>query len=139
MAASGAIRRVIVSTAAAPKAIGPYSQAVKANGMVYLSGQLGLDSKSMNLVSDSVVEQTKQALTNMKHVLEAANSDIASVVKTTVFLPDMNDYPEVNKAYAEFFPVDPPARSAVQVARLPKDAKVEIEAIALAKDTSANL
>jgi 2-iminobutanoate/2-iminopropanoate deaminase len=121
----------IVSTDKAPKAIGPYSQAVRIDGLVYTAGQIPLDPATMELVEGSIEAQTLQVLTNLKHVLEAAGSDINHVVKTTVFLADMNDFAAMNTIYAEFFTENPPARSTVAVAGLPKGARVEIEAIAL--------
>lgn len=124
--------REVVHTQAAPKAIGPYSQAVRSNGMIYLSGQLGLDPATGQLVSGSVEEQTRRALANLLAVLEAAGSGLDRVVKTTVFLTDMGKFTEMNAIYSEYFSDQPPARSAVQVSALPKGAAVEIECIALA-------
>ncbi len=120
-----------VLTSEAPKPIGPYSQAIRTDSMVFASGQAGLDPSTGNLVGGGVEAETRQALTNIKHVLEAANSGMDLVLKTTVFLIDMNDFPKMNAIYAEFFPKNPPARSTVAVAALPKAARVEIEAIAL--------
>ena len=122
----------VVSTANAPKAIGPYSHAVKAGALVYSSGQLGLDPASGALVAGGVEAETRQALLNLKAVLEAGGSGLEYVLKTTVFLRDMNDFARMNAVYAEFFTTNPPARSAVQVAALPKGGAVEIEAVALA-------
>ena len=121
----------IVSTDKAPKAIGPYSQAIRTQDLVFTAGQLGLDPVTMELVPDGVEAQTRQALTNLKYVLEIADSGLNYVVKTTVFLQDMNDFAKMNAVYAEFFPDNPPARSTVQVAALPKGGLVEIECIAL--------
>lgn len=126
------MNKQIVSTDKAPKAIGPYSQAVIVGEMVYASGQLGMDPSTMELAS-SVEEQAHQALKNVKEVLAAAGTSIDKVFKTTVFLADMNDFVKVNEVYAEYFVEPFPARSAVEVARLPKDAKVEVEVIALVK------
>jgi 2-iminobutanoate/2-iminopropanoate deaminase len=123
----------IIFTAKAPKAIGPYSQAIRTESMVYTAGQVGLDPTSGELVDGGVEAQTRQALTNLKSVLEAADSGLSFVVKTTVFLKDMNDFAQMNGIYAEFFAKDPPARSTVAVAALPKGALVEIEAVALLK------
>ena len=123
----------IIFTAKAPKAIGPYSQAIRTESMVYTAGQVGLDPTSGELVEGGVEAQTRQALTNLKSVLEAADSGLSFVVKTTVFLKDMNDFAQMNGIYAEFFAKDPPARSTVAVAALPKGALVEIEAVALLK------
>jgi 2-iminobutanoate/2-iminopropanoate deaminase len=124
-------RKKIVSTEKAPKAIGPYSQAIRIANLVFTAGQVGLNPATMELVSGDVEAQTRQALTNLKHVLEAADSGLKFVVKTTVFLRDMDDFARMNSVYAEFFPENPPARSTVQVAGLPKGALVEIECIAL--------
>jgi len=121
----------IVITEKAPKAIGPYSQAISTDNVVYAAGQIGLDPATMELVPDGVEAQTRQVLTNLKHVLESADSGLNFVVKTTVFLQDMRDFSNMNKVYEEFFPENPPARSTVQVAGLPKGALVEIECIAL--------
>ena len=120
----------IIATTNAPAAIGPYSQATKAGSMLFVSGQLPLDPATCTKPAD-VAAQTRQSLTNGKSIVEAAGGTMADVVKTTVFLADMNDFAAMNAVYAEFFPEGAcPARSAVQVARLPKDAKVEIELIA---------
>ena len=121
----------IVSTEKAPKAIGPYSQAIIFENLVFTSGQLGLDPATMELVEGGIEAQTRQVLTNLKHVLGTADSGLKFVVKTTVFLQDMNDFTKMNAIYAEFFPENPPARSTVQVAGLPKGALVEIECVAL--------
>ena len=121
----------IVSTEKAPKAIGPYSQAIRTDNLVFTAGQLGLDPITMELVQDGIEAQTRQALTNLKHILEIADSGLNFVVKTTVFLQDMRDFANMNAIYSEFFPENPPARSTVQVAALPKDALIEIECIAL--------
>lgn len=122
-----------VSTPNAPAAIGPYSQAVIVAGFVYTSGQVGFDPASGQLVPGGVAEQTEQVLRNLSAVLQAAGTSLAKVVKTTVFLKDMNDFGAMNEVYARFLAQDgvtPPARSTVEVARLPRDARVEIEAIA---------
>ncbi|KZV59534.1 translation initiation inhibitor [Peniophora sp. CONT] len=118
-----------ISTSEAPAAIGPYSQAVTLDGLVFVSGCLGLDPKSMNFVEGGVEAQARQALANLKAVLEASGSEMGKVAKATVFMKDMNDFVAVNKIYEEAFGEHKPARSAVEVARLPKDALVEIEAI----------
>ena len=120
----------IIATASAPAAIGPYSQAVVSDGLVFVSGQIPLDSTSGRLVDGGIEEQSAKALANLKAVLEAAGSGLESVVKTTVFLIDLADFPDFNRIYSASFPSDPPARSTVQVARLPRDARVEIECIA---------
>ena len=121
----------IIHTEKAPKAIGPYSQAIRANNFIYTAGQVALDPVSGDLVGLTVEDQTRQALTNLRNVLEAANSGLNYVVKTTVFLKDMNDFPKMNSVYAEFFSEGHPARSTVAVAGLPKGALVEIEAVAI--------
>ncbi len=121
----------IVQTDKAPGAIGPYSQAVRTEGMVFTAGQIGLDPATMEIVSGGVEAETRQVLNNLKQVLEAADSGLNCVVKTTVFLRDMADFPKMNAVYGEFFSENPPARSTVAVATLPKNVAVEIEAIAL--------
>jgi 2-iminobutanoate/2-iminopropanoate deaminase len=120
-----------ISTENAPGAIGPYSQAVKAGSMVFCSGQIPIDPATGEFVSSDVAEQTRQVLKNLSAVLEAANTDLNNVVKTTVFLADMNDFTAMNEVYAEFFSDNKPARATVQAARLPRDARVEIECIAV--------
>ena len=124
--------RRIVKTEGAPGAIGPYSQAVVAGGFVYCSGQIPTDPATGQFVEGGVREQTAQVLQNLSNVLEAAGSSLARVVKTTVFLADMNDFAAMNETYPEFFSQGPPARSTVQAARLPRDARVEIDVVALA-------
>lgn len=121
----------IVHAENAPPAIGPYSAAVKGNKMVFTAGQLGVDPETGEFAPGGIQAQTKQALENLSAVLLAAGSSLEKVIKTTVFLRDMDDFGEMNEIYAAFFTEDYPARSAVQVARLPKDAEVEIEAVAL--------
>lgn len=123
--------RNVVTSENAPKAIGPYSVAIQTENIVFCSGQLGLDPASGELVSAEVEAQTRQALTNLKNVLEASGSSLENVVKTTVFLKDMADFPKMNAVYGEFFASNPPARSTIAVAGLPKGGLVEIEAIAL--------
>ena len=122
----------IISTENAPGAIGPYSQAIKAGGMVFCSGQIPIDPATGQFVSEVVSEQTEQVLKNLSEVLKAAGTSLDSVVKTTVFLADMNDFAEMNEVYGRFFSENKPARATVQAARLPRDARVEIECIALA-------
>ncbi|MHA3963931.1 MAG: RidA family protein [Candidatus Thorarchaeota archaeon SMTZ1-45] len=120
-----------VSSDSAPKAIGPYSQGIKAKGFVFCSGQIPINPNTGEIVSGSITDQTRQILSNIKAVLEAAGSSMDRVVKCTVFLKDMNDFSEMNAEYERWFSDIPPARAAVEVARLPKDASIEIEAIAL--------
>jgi 2-iminobutanoate/2-iminopropanoate deaminase len=122
----------IIATEHAPQAIGPYSQAVVANGFVFASGQIPIDPATGQFVEGGIVEQTEQVLRNVSNLLEAAGTSLARVVKTTVFLADMNDFAAMNETYARFFGENPPARSTVQAARLPRDARVEIEVVALA-------
>ncbi len=125
------MKREIVKSEKAPKAIGPYSVGVVVGNLVFTAGQLGIDRQTGDFVAGGVKEETHMALTNVKYILEEAGTSLANVVKTTVFLRDMNDFAAMNEVYATFFTENPPARSAVQVARLPKDAAVEIEVIAM--------
>lgn len=120
----------VVHTDRGPKPIGPYSQAVKAGGFIYLSGQVALDPKTGDLIGSDIRQQTERTLENVKGILEAAGTNLHHVVKTTVFLKDMNDFVAMNEVYARYFTSAPPARSTVQAARLPKDALVEIEVVA---------
>jgi 2-iminobutanoate/2-iminopropanoate deaminase len=120
----------IIATDRGPKAIGPYSQAVKANGFLFVSGQVCLDPKTQQLVEGDISKQTERVMENLKGIVEAAGSSLDHAVKTTVFLSDMNDFAAMNAVYGKYFPSDPPARATVQVSRLPKDVKVEIELIA---------
>jgi 2-iminobutanoate/2-iminopropanoate deaminase len=122
--------RETVSTEKAPKAIGPYTQAVIHNGIAYLSGQIPLDPATNQLVEGDIVAQTERVLQNLKAVLEACGASMESVLKTTVFLKDMGDFPRMNEVYGRYFAANPPARSTVQAARLPRDVGVEIDAIA---------
>ncbi|MBM3311339.1 MAG: RidA family protein [Candidatus Aminicenantes bacterium] len=124
--------KTTIQTEKAPKAIGPYSQAVRAGGWVFCSGQIPLLPETGELLQGGIEDQTRRVLENLTAVLKAAGSSADKVVKCTVFLQDMNDFPAMNKVYGEFFQALPPARSTVQVARLPRDAKIEIEAVALA-------
>jgi 2-iminobutanoate/2-iminopropanoate deaminase len=123
-----------VQSEAAPKALGPYSQAIVAGGVIYCAGQIPLDPKSGNIVTGGIAEQTKQVLANLRLVLKAAGSDLDRAVKTTVFLKNMNDFAAMNEVYGqpEYFGPNPPARSTIEVARLPRDVLVEIELVALA-------
>lgn len=120
-----------IQTDQAPQAIGPYSQAVKVNGFVFCSGQIPLDPATMQVIEGDAKAQTERVLSNLRAVLEAAGSSLEQVVKTTVFLLDMNDFAAMNEVYASFFSSNRPARSTVQVARLPRDVRVEIEVVAL--------
>ena len=122
-----------ISTENAPGAIGPYSQAVRSGNMIFCSGQIPIDPATGEFVSNYVAEQTRQVLKNLSAVLEAAGSNLNNVVKTTVFLADMNDFTAMNEVYARYFTENFPARATVQAARLPKDARVEIECIALSE------
>jgi len=124
--------REVVATENAPKPIGPYSQAIKANGFIFLSGQTPLDPATQQLVTGGVAEQTERTLKNLEAVLKAAGSSLDKVVRCGVFLKDMNDFAAMNEMYGKFFKSNPPARSTVQAARLPKDCLVEIDAIAMA-------
>ena len=119
-----------IATDKAPAALGPYSQAIRANGMIYCSGQIPINPATGAIEAKTIEEQTAQSITNLKNVLEKAGSSLAKVVKTTVFIKDMNDFAALNKVYAELFGDAKPARSCVEVARLPKDVLVEIECIA---------
>lgn len=123
--------RVAVLSEKAPSPIGPYSQAIKVGNMVYCSGQIPLDPSSGKLVEGSVEAQTEQVMKNLAAVLEAAGTTLDSVIKTTIFLKSMDDFPKVNEVYGGFFKGVPPARSTIEVSRLPKDVAVEVEAIAL--------
>lgn len=125
------MERNVISTEKAPSAIGPYSQAVKTGGFVFVSGQIPLDPVTGEILSTDVQEQTGQVIRNLEAVLTAAGSSLAQVVKTTVFIKDMNEFSKINQVYSQYFKENPPARSTVEVARLPKDVRVEIEAIAI--------
>jgi 2-iminobutanoate/2-iminopropanoate deaminase len=124
--------REAIATDNGPKAIGPYSQAIKANGFVFLSGQIALDPETQRLISGDVAAQTERVLQNLAGILMAAGSSLAQVVKTTVFLKNMSEFAAMNEVYGHYFKEAPPARSTVEVARLPKDVLVEIDVIALA-------
>jgi 2-iminobutanoate/2-iminopropanoate deaminase len=121
----------IIATDRAPQAIGPYSQAVRAGNLVFASGQIPIDPATGEFVAGGITEQTEQVLRNLSAVFEAAGLGLAQVVKTTVFLVDMDDFAAMNEVYGKFFAQQPPARATVQAARLPRDARVEIEAIAV--------
>ena len=124
--------RQVISTGSAPKAIGPYSQAIRAAGLLFLSGQTPLDPATGVMVEGDIAKQTERVLENLKAVLAAAGSSLERVVKTSVFLKDMGDFAAMNEVYGRYFPNDPPARSTIEAARLPKDARGEIDMIALA-------
>lgn len=123
--------KTIISTDKAPQAIGPYNQAVEANGTVFLSGQIPLNPETMEIVEGGIKEQTEQVLKNLEAVLNAAGCQWENVVKTTCFLKSMDNFSEMNAVYAQYFKENQPARAAVEVARLPKDVLIEIEAIAI--------
>jgi len=122
----------IIFTSSGPKAIGPYSQAVRANGFVFVSGQIPLDPSTGELIQGGIAEQTVRVLENLKAILEAANSSLDRAVKVSVFLKDMGEFAPMNEVYARYFVKDPPARATVEVARLPRDVRVEIDIVALA-------
>lgn len=124
----------IVKTGLAPQAIGPYSQAIKAGGFVFASGQIPIDPETGEFVPGGIAEQTRQVMKNLAAVLDAAGSDLQLVVKTTVYLADMAEFTAMNEIYGRFFTDEPPARATVQAARLPRDARVEIEAVALLRE-----
>lgn len=121
----------VIATDRAPKAIGPYSQAIVANGMAFLSGQIPLDPATNQMVEGPIEVQTERVLENLKGLLEACGSSLDRVIKTTVFLKDMGEFAKMNEVYGRYFTADPPARATVEAARLPRDVKVEIECIAL--------
>jgi 2-iminobutanoate/2-iminopropanoate deaminase len=123
-----------IQTDNAPAAIGPYSQAIKANGFIFVSGQIPIDPQTGEFVAGGIAEQTTRVLKNLTAVLEAAGSSLGQVVKTTVFLADMKEFAGMNEVYKDFFPSPPPARSTVAAAGLPRDARVEIEAVALVSE-----
>jgi 2-iminobutanoate/2-iminopropanoate deaminase len=122
----------VISTERGPKAIGPYSQAIRASGLIFISGQVAFDPATGQLVEGDAARQTARVLDNLKAIVEAAGSSLEKAVKATVFLKDMNDFAPMNEVYARYFLKDPPARSTVEVARLPRDVRVEIDLIALA-------
>lgn len=121
----------IIYSENAPEPIGPYSQAVLAGNTLYLSGQIAIDKKTGNLVGDSIENETRQVMTNLQEVLKSAGMDFSNVVKCTIFLKDMNNFPKVNEVYGQYFAQQPPARETVEVSRLPKDVNVEISCIAV--------
>lgn len=123
--------RTAISTERAPAAIGPYSQAIVAGNLIFVSGQLPIDPATGRFVEGDITAMTRQVLKNIAAILSAAGSDLSKVAKVTVFLADLNDFEAMNAAYAEFFPHDPPARSTVEASRLPRDARIEVEVVAL--------
>jgi 2-iminobutanoate/2-iminopropanoate deaminase len=125
--------RSAISTPEAPKAIGPYSQGIKANGFVFVSGQVAIDPSTQQVVTGDVAAQTERVIKNLSGILKAAGTSLDQVVRSTVFLKSMNDFAAMNEVYGKFFTSNPPARSTVEVSRLPKDVLVEIDVIALAK------
>ncbi len=125
------MKRQIINTTEAPSAIGPYSQAVQAGELLFVSGQIPIDPASGELVQGGVEAETRQVLNNLKAILEAAGSSLEKVVKATLFIADMNQFGTINEIYAEYFQAAPPARACVEVARLPRDVQIEIEAVAL--------
>jgi 2-iminobutanoate/2-iminopropanoate deaminase len=125
------VKKKVIQTDKAPRAIGPYSQAIRAGNFLFLSGQIPLDPKTGELVKGDIRQQTKQVLENIKGVLESQGLGMEDVVKATIFLKDIGNFNQVNEVYATYFPSSPPARSTVGVARLPRDTDIEIEAIAL--------
>ena len=124
--------KAIITTERAPAAIGPYSQAIQANGFIFISGQIAFDPATKQVVEGDTARQTARVLDNLKAIVEAAGSSLDLAVKTTVFLKDIGDFAAMNEVYARYFPANPPARSTVEVARLPRDVRVEIDLIALA-------
>jgi 2-iminobutanoate/2-iminopropanoate deaminase len=122
----------VISTDKGPRAIGPYSQAIKAGSFIFTAGQIALDPATAQIVEGDVARQTVRALDNLKAIVEAAGSSLARVVKATVYLKDMNDFAAMNEVYSRYFPENPPARSTVEASRLPRDVRVEIDLIALA-------
>ncbi len=124
--------REVVSTDLGPKAIGPYSQAIKANGLVFTSGQVAIDPATQQVIAGDIAAQTERVMQNLSAILTAAGTNLANVVRSTVFLKNMNDFAAMNEVYGRYFTIQPPARSTVEVARLPKDVLVEIDVIALA-------
>jgi len=126
------MQKTVISTNNSPAAIGPYSQAIRFNELVFVSGQIPIDPESGKVIKGNIKEQTKQVLENLKNILQAGGSSLPNVLRTTIFLSDMDDYAMVNETYAQYFENSPPARSTVQVSRLPKDVHIEIDAIAYA-------
>ncbi len=126
------MQKIVISTNNSPKAIGPYSQAIRFNELVFVSGQIPIDPGSGEVAKGNIKEQTTQILENLKNILEAGNSSLENVLRTTIYLSNMDDYSMINEVYAQYFENAPPARSTVQVSRLPRDVHIEIDAIAYA-------
>ena len=124
------MQKTVISTNNSPAAIGPYSQAIRFNELVFVSGQIPIDPESGKVIKGNIKEQTKQVLENLKNILQAGGSSLQNILRTTIFLSDMDDYAMVNEAYAQYFESSPPSRSTVQVSRLPRDVHIEIDAIA---------
>ena len=129
------MKKKVIQTDKAPKAIGPYSQAIQAGNLLFLSGQIPIDPKTGELIKGDIRQQTQQVLENIKGLLESQGLRMGDVIKVTIFLKDMGNFNQVNEVYATYFSSSPPARSTVEVAKLPRNAEIEIEAIALARDT----
>jgi len=127
----GTMGKEVINTKKAPAAIGPYSQAIKAGGLLFISGQLGIDPTSGKMIANDIRDETRLVLENIKAILKVSGSSLDKVVKTTVFVSDMNNFVKMNEIYGQYFNERPPARATVEVSRLPKDAKVEIDAIAI--------
>ena len=125
--------KTVVYSASAPEPIGPYSQAIQAGNLLFLSGQIALQKETGNLLTGNITDETNQVMKNLEEILKAAGLNFSHVVKSTIFLKDMSSFPLVNQAYGKYFPAEPPARETVEVTRLPKDANVEISCIAIAE------
>lgn len=127
------MEKQVIFTDKAPRAIGPYSQAVRAGNFLFISGQIPINPVSGEIVRDSIQSETKQVMSNLQAIIEEAGATFADVVKTTIFIKDMNQFALINETYSEYFPENPPARATIEVARLPKDVNVEIEAVVILK------
>ena len=123
--------KTVIYSADAPEPIGPYSQAIQAGNMLFISGQIAIQKSSGNILTSDIQAETKQVMENISHILKAAGMDFGNVVKSSIFLKDMNNFPKVNEVYGQFFQQQPPARETVEVSRLPKDVNVEISCIAV--------
>jgi 2-iminobutanoate/2-iminopropanoate deaminase len=124
--------RTVIYSSQAPEPIGPYSQAIQAGGFIFLSGQIAIDRTSGNIITENIADETTQVMKNIGEILKASGLNFTDVVKSTIFLKDMNNFPKVNEIYGQYFPAQPPARETVEVSRLPKDVNVEISCIAIA-------